>query len=546
MIMSDSLPEVSECEIGLPQVGEVRMYSTITLNVPTTGRHGGWRSATWVLLTSLLIVSCGEELPSDPDPTDAEVATITLMGSADTLIGLGLTLQLSALATDDQGNTLLGESFTWTSGNPDVASITGEGLVTAVANGTARITAAASGIEGSGIITVAHAPDIKWRLTTGTSHRSGAAIGSDGTLYMCGSDGSLYAINPGGSGKWTYETGDPFHSSPALGTDGTVYVVTELGELHAVNPDGTAKWVFPAEGRLTSPALGENGTIYFGTEDVSGGVGKLYAVTSDGSQQWVFDPTGLGPIQTPPTVATDGTIYFRAGGEGDLRFYHALNPDGTTKWEEQEASILLAIGADGTLYFAHNDRDFSIPHGTWGTYVSARSPDDGTLMWTSDQFPSGIVNSTPAIAGDGTIYIASCGQWLNAYNPDGTQKWRASIADDGEHEWPPNRDCEPSNITLSADGSIFLAAASTVNDPRLIPGSGLWRNRFFAFNADGSMKWTLSINRPSSAAIGSDGTVYVGSTDGVYAIAGGGGALADSPWPIFKRDQRNSGYAGSQ
>ncbi len=517
------------------------MRSTSTCTALSAVLHSGWRLTAGVLATVFVVASCGEELPSDP--ADTQAVGISISGPTDTLTAVGLTLQLNAIAVDDQGNALPGHAFTWVSNNPDVASVTSGGLVTSVGNGKTKITVATNGVEASAIITVALAPDIKWHLTTGTSHRCGAAIGADGTLYLCGADGNLYAIHSEGSVTWTYDTGSPFHSSPALSADGTIYVGTEGGELHAVNPDGTRKWVFTAVDILTSPAVGTNGTIYFGTEGL-GASGYFYAVNSDGSQQWVFSGAGVGPIYTPPAVAADGTIYFRAGGGDDIPRFHALNPDGTEKWEGG-GSALIAIGADGTLYSGHDDGDFVVPWGEWDTYVAVSNPDDGTYTWRSEAFPSGSVNSTPAIAGDGTIYLASCGQWLNAYNPDGTKKWRSDISDDGEHEWPPNRECETSHITLSADGSIFLAGASTVNIPSL-PGTGLWRNRFFAFNADGSMKWTLPISKPSSAAIGSDGTVYVGSDDGVYAIVGGGGPLADSPWPIFRRDQRNSGYAGSQ
>ncbi len=42
--------------------------------------------------------------------------------------------------------------------------------------------------------------------------------------------------------------------------------------------------------------------------------------------------------------------------------------------------------------------------------------------------------------------------------------------------------------------------------------------------------------------MGSDGTIYVGSGDGkLYAIEGNSGGLADSPWPKFGKNNRNTG-----
>jgi len=46
----------------------------------------------------------------------------------------------------------------------------------------------------------------------------------------------------------------------------------------------------------------------------------------------------------------------------------------------------------------------------------------------------------------------------------------------------------------------------------------------------------------SSPAVGSDGTVYVGSYDHkLYAINSSSEGLADSPWPKFRHDNHNTG-----
>ncbi|MGB4458065.1 MAG: PQQ-binding-like beta-propeller repeat protein, partial [Defluviitoga tunisiensis] len=59
-----------------------------------------------------------------------------------------------------------------------------------------------------------------------------------------------------------------------------------------------------------------------------------------------------------------------------------------------------------------------------------------------------------------------------------------------------------------------------------------------------SLKWKYEtwglIN--SSPAIGSDGTIYVGSGDYyLYAIQGESEGLADTPWPKFRNNNRNTG-----
>jgi hypothetical protein len=67
------------------------------------------------------------------------------------------TAQLIAVTRDAAGNELSDREVSWSSSNTDVASVSGAGLVTGVADGTATITATAEGQSGSAVITVATA-----------------------------------------------------------------------------------------------------------------------------------------------------------------------------------------------------------------------------------------------------------------------------------------------------------------------------------------------------------------------------------------------------
>jgi uncharacterized protein YjdB len=64
-------------------------------------------------------------------------------------LSVGQTTQATATALDAVGNVLGGQSFTWTSSNSGVATVSSSGTVTAVGSGSATITAAAQGIAGS-------------------------------------------------------------------------------------------------------------------------------------------------------------------------------------------------------------------------------------------------------------------------------------------------------------------------------------------------------------------------------------------------------------
>ena len=67
-----------------------------------------------------------------------------------TLMSLGETVQLTAAVLDQNGQPVDGAVVRWSSGDESVATVNAQGLVTAVGNGVARITAT-SGIASSGI-----------------------------------------------------------------------------------------------------------------------------------------------------------------------------------------------------------------------------------------------------------------------------------------------------------------------------------------------------------------------------------------------------------
>ena len=101
----------------------------------------------------------GAPVTSAPLPTIAvlagAVAQVVVTPAAAALAALGQTQQFGAVAQDLNGNVVPGQAFTWTSDNPLVALVDTGGIVTAVANGSATITATAAGVTGSAALTVA-------------------------------------------------------------------------------------------------------------------------------------------------------------------------------------------------------------------------------------------------------------------------------------------------------------------------------------------------------------------------------------------------------
>jgi len=89
-------------------------------------------------------------------PTTIPVASVAVSPPSATL-QVGATVQLSAVTYDSANNVLTGRLISWTSNNPGIATVSSSGLVTAVALGSATITASSEGQMASAAITVSGA-----------------------------------------------------------------------------------------------------------------------------------------------------------------------------------------------------------------------------------------------------------------------------------------------------------------------------------------------------------------------------------------------------
>ncbi|MEA2063446.1 MAG: PQQ-binding-like beta-propeller repeat protein, partial [Gemmatimonadota bacterium] len=232
----------------------------------------------------------------------------------------------------------------------------------------------------------------------------------------------------------------------------------------------------------------------------------IYAVNPDGSQKWRFN-TGGPELGCSPAIGSDGTVYI-SSNYGTL---YALNPDGTVKWSYNighGSSGSFAIGSDGTIYV-----------GTELSILYAINS-DGTLKWS---YTTGlnIAQVSPVIAADGTVYIGSADYKFYAINTDGTFGWSFTTGAG-----------VISTAALGSDGTIYVGSDDNI---------------LYALNSDGTLKWSYTTGGSvrGSPTISSNGTVYIGSNDGkLYAFDTGTSAgLADSPWPKFHHNMKNTGRA---
>ena len=165
----------------------------------------------------------------------ASVASVSVTIASPVLIAYprpgaaGSTTQATAIPRDADGNALTGRSITWSTDNSEVATVSVEGVVTAVSPGSATITATSEGKTGSATVTVnAPVPQVKQRsLALGTYHA--CAIGVDGVTYCWGAgyNGQLGNGAPNSSAP-----------RPIIGDHKFSAVSAAMNTTYAVNADG--------------------------------------------------------------------------------------------------------------------------------------------------------------------------------------------------------------------------------------------------------------------------------------------------------------------
>jgi len=296
---------------------------------------------------------------------------------------------------------------------------------------------------------------LQWKFDAGPMF-AGPTVGEDGTIYVTNKEQRIFAINRAGIPQWTVG-GDPYAGKPMGRTAGaidqaflytpwhgmlrTIHLSTGRFESSAVmgfersasvgilpngrivqsgvfatDASGITEWQNPVvdpplntyslidfnyhfplsnSGMGSGIAVAFGGTFYATFHNLG-----LAAFTPAGTFLWNFKTKPPAINSANPVIASDGTIYF-AAGDGNL---YALNPDGMQKWAVDTGRGIAAstpmIAEDGTIYSAN------------GTALIAVSP-EGKVLATVP-IVGGVVSS-PTLAPNGTIYIASQGGKILAF-----------------------------------------------------------------------------------------------------------------------------------
>ncbi|WP_158514740.1 DNA/RNA non-specific endonuclease [Gemmatimonas phototrophica] len=109
---------------------------------------------TWVTSnTTNTFGACNDGTTNGGGPTVGAIASVTVAPTTAT-VQIGATKPLTAIAQDAEKNTVTTATFTWASSDETVATVSAAGVVTAVAPGSATITASSGAFNGTAVITV--------------------------------------------------------------------------------------------------------------------------------------------------------------------------------------------------------------------------------------------------------------------------------------------------------------------------------------------------------------------------------------------------------
>lgn len=298
-----------------------------------------------------------------------EVATVQIT-PASVSVRIGTTVPLQAQTTDAEGNPLSERIIEWTSGNPAVATVNAQGVVTGIAAGAATITATSEGRSGTAAVTVTLNPVASVTITP-----------SSDTLGV-GTDQSLVATLRDASGTVLTNRGISWNSSNVqVATVSSTGVVTALSPgtvtISAVSEShvGSASILVLARLASTVTLTPSSPTIVVGTTlqltpqvtDPAGNIliGRPISYVSDAPSVATVSLTGVVSALAP------GTATITANSEGKVGIATVVVTPLPV------ASVVVTPGAATVLSNATRQLSFQALSST-GTPLTGRA-----VSWTS-------------------------------------------------------------------------------------------------------------------------------------------------------------------
>ncbi len=202
-------------------------------------RHAPFITSRIAIIAAALLAwaSCGDgaTTPSDPPPDPPAASAIVISPESATITTIGDTVRFTAALTDQYGAAFTG-SITWSSTVPDVFSVTSDGLVTGLDNGSGAVTATFQSLSAEASVTVDANRAPYFRLDTAATLDVEVGETNTGSLqeYFDDPDGDALVFSAVSSDTSIVKV-------EIQGEEGTVYGAAEgsaVIEITATDPGG--------------------------------------------------------------------------------------------------------------------------------------------------------------------------------------------------------------------------------------------------------------------------------------------------------------------
>jgi len=466
------------------------------------------------------LIACSDSSDaSDPVGTPRPVATVAVTPTANALV-VGQTSALAATAKDANGNVIAGRAVRWSTSNASIATVSAAGVVTAVAQGNATVSAAVEGKTGQADVTVSPVPAASVRLTPRTAVLEPGAT-RQLTAVALDADGNVLE---GRAIEWTTD-------APAVAT------VTATGLVQAVAP-GYADITATIEGKssttsvtVTTPEPAEQYDLVYERRGFNG-LGEIRRLSP-----------GTGVSTNVPLLAAFPGAYVRDATPSPdgtrIAFTFAWYPEGTSQLDGE----IYVSAIDGTNMTRLTNAEGMDDQPTWspdGTRIAFRSVRSGhSDIWvmgangtgqtnlTNDFLPATSTEHSPAWSPDGSriAYASDIDNFayvkLWTMRADGSDKRRVLPATAGtdvidmEPTWSPDGSKLAFRRIGNSDSDILIVTLSTQAVTR-IHMDGV--QSYPAWSPDGaSIAFSSSHENPMSDiyTMKPDGTGLVRLTSGV-------------------------------
>lgn len=328
---------------------------------------------------------------------------------------------------------------------------------------------------------------------------------------------------------------------PVIGYNDILYTGTSsvysggINFFYAIDKEGQNLWTFETESYFANnivPIIASDSTIYFGSRNRS-----IYALKPNGELKWQIKNIVWGWVHGYMTIAKNGDLYVPSGDTLVI-----IDPGGIVKEKRtieglKGRSFIFSTGGDTIFYFTGGG-DITEP----GSLNAEKL--DGELIWSynfaTHNLGAPMVDNLNKIYVFGTDSTAANNFFLYSINPDGTMNWRYKINYYEYYSAP----------TMDKDGNVIFSTRTNSNMKNIIVSLDYYGNEnwisqlpgnfeeslidhglvcdaegkiycgstfagyFYCLNSDGEILWTLDLedyDYDTSPAIGSDGTLYIGT-----------------------------------